>query len=88
LASLAIRYAVGYQRIAADNRLADPNLILAGQRLRIAAPTARQRVIQPGQTLSGVAVETHTSLHRLLTSNPWITNPDKIAAGAELTVAR
>jgi LysM repeat protein len=86
LAQLAVRYGVGYRRIAVDNGLPDPNLVRAGRMLRIGQPTPGVRVIQPGQTLSGLAIEAGTSVRRLLALNPWITDPDLIPAGAGLRV--
>jgi LysM repeat protein len=86
LASVALRHGVDYRRIAADNQLTDVNLIHPGQRLRIGQPTAGVRLIRPGDTLSGLAEATGVPLARLLALNPWISNPNRIPAGAGLRV--
>jgi LysM repeat protein len=86
LATIALRHGVDYQRIAADNRLADPNVIRAGQRLRIGQPTPGVRVIQPGETLGGIASASGLSVAQLLAQNRWISDPDRIPAGAGLRV--
>jgi LysM repeat protein len=86
LASVALRHGVDYRRIAADNQLADPNRIHPGQRLLIGHPTPGIRLIRPGDTLIGLATATGLTVRDLLTLNPWITNPDRILAGAGLRV--
>jgi LysM repeat protein len=86
LATIALRHGVDYQRIAADNRLADPNVIRVGQRLRIGPPAPGVRVIQPGESLVGIASASGVSVAQLLAQNSWISNPDRIPAGAGLRV--
>jgi LysM repeat protein len=86
LASIALRHGVGYRRIAADNRLTDPSLIRPGQWLRIGPPTPGTRLIRPGDTLGGLATATGRTVRELLVLNPWITDPDRIPAGAGLRV--
>ena len=86
LASIAVRHGVGYQRIAADNAIADPDVIAPGQRLRITAPSPNERVIAPGDTLSGLASATGQSVQQLLELNPGISDPDQIPAGGGLRV--
>lgn len=87
LASVALRHGVDYRRIAVDNQLTDVNLIRPGQRLRIGQPTPGVRLIRPGDTLSGLAKATGVPLARLLALNPWISNPNRIPAGAGLRVS-
>jgi LysM repeat protein len=87
LASVALRHGVGYQQIAEDNQLANPNLINPGQQLRIDQPSPGVRLIQPGDTLTGLAQETGVSVPQLLELNPWISNPNRIQAGAGLRVS-
>jgi LysM repeat protein len=86
LAAIALRHGVDYQRIAADNQLADPNVIRVGQRLRIGQPTPGVRVVQPGETLGGIASASGVSVAQLLAQNRWISNADRIPAGAGLRV--
>lgn len=86
LAAIALQHGVDYQRIAADNHLTDPNVIRAGERLRIGQPTPGVRVIQPGETLGNLAVATGLSIPQLLALNPGISNPNRILAGAGLRV--
>lgn len=88
LAQVALRHGVDYQRIAADNRLIDPNRIRPGQTLRIGAPTPAVRLIAPGDTLTGLATATGLSVHELRVLNPWIAHPERIPAGAGLRVRR
>uniref|UniRef100_UPI003F493591 LysM peptidoglycan-binding domain-containing protein n=1 Tax=Pseudonocardia sp. CA-138482 TaxID=3240023 RepID=UPI003F493591 len=84
LASVALRHDVDYRRIAADNRLTDPNLIRPGQLLRIGQPAPDVHLIQPGDTLSGLAGQAGLTVRQLRALNPWISNPDRIPAGAGL----
>ncbi|WP_051581803.1 LysM peptidoglycan-binding domain-containing protein [Pseudonocardia acaciae] len=86
LASIALRHGVDYRRIAEDNRLTDPNLIRPAQSLRIGHPTPGVQLIQPGATLTTLATATGLTVRDLLTLNPWITDPDRIPAGAGLRV--
>jgi nucleoid-associated protein YgaU len=88
LASVALRHGVDYRRIAADNRLPDPNLIRPGQPLRIGQPTPGVRLIRPGDTLGGLSTATGLTVRELRALNPWITDPDRIPAGAGLRVRR
>lgn len=88
LASIALRHNVDYRRIAADNRLTDPNRIRPGQTLRIGQPTPGVQLIRPGDTLTGLATATGLTVREVRALNPWITNPNRIPAGAGLRVAR
>jgi LysM repeat protein len=84
LASVALRFGVDYQRIAADNQLDNPNRIRVGQLLRIGTPTPGVQLIRPGDTLTGLAKTTGLGIRRLLELNRWITDPSRIPAGAGL----
>jgi LysM repeat protein len=88
LASVALRHGVDYRRIAAENGLTDPNLIRPGQALRIGQPETGVRLIQPGDTLTALAAATGLTVRDLRALNPWITNPNRIPAGAALRVLR
>lgn len=86
LAQIALRHGVDYQRIAADNRLVDPNRIHPGQTLRLGQPTPGTRLIAPGDTLTGLATTTGVTVRELRALNPWITRPSHIPAGAGLRI--
>jgi LysM repeat protein len=81
LAELAVRYGVPTEQLAEDNALADPDRILVGQTLRVGSPPAGVQVIAPGDTLSGLATQHHSSVSELMQLNPQIHDPDRIWAG-------
>ena len=88
LTSIALRYQVGFEQIAATNGVADPRVIRPGQRLRIPERAASTIVIAPGDTLSGLARRLGTTVDALRALNPQITNPNRITAGGQLRVPR
>ena len=88
LASIGLRYQVGFEQIAAANAVADPRVIRPGQRLRIPERAADTIVIASGDTLSGLARRVGTTADVLRALNPQITNPNRITAGGQLRVPR
>jgi LysM repeat protein len=84
LASIGLRYQVGFEQIATANAVADPRLIRPGQRLRIPERAANTIVITPGDTLTGLADRAGTTVQVLRALNPQITNPNRITAGGQL----
>ena len=87
LSGIAARYGTSVTALAAANKLADPNLIVAGQRLRVPAQVTMTstHVIQPGETLSGIAARYGTSIKALARVNK-LRNPGFIVAGSSLKV--
>lgn len=87
LAAIALHHGVGYELIAAENGLTDPDLIVPGRTLRIPEPAPGFTVIEPGDTLSAHAERAGLGIDRLLELNPHIADPDHITAGGRLRVS-
>jgi len=90
LAQIALRYGVSIADLASLNELADPNLILVGQRLFIPGGEAmragpRVHVVQAGETLSRIAQRYRVSLSALAAAN-GLADPDLILVGQRLTI--
>jgi LysM repeat protein len=101
LGAIALRYGTTVSELAAANHLANPNLIYAGQRLRIGgsspspstagtaatAPTTapQTHIVVAGDTLIGIASRYGTTVSALVTAN-HLANPNLIYAGERLTV--
>ncbi|HEX2035498.1 MAG TPA: LysM peptidoglycan-binding domain-containing protein [Chloroflexota bacterium] len=101
LSEIAARYGVSAADLARWNDLSDQRLIRVGQQLRLAAggntlaaPPAgagggsaegRQYRLQPGDTLSEVAVRHGVTLEALLRANPT-QNPHRVLAGTTLLI--
>lgn len=89
LSGIAYRYGVSYQELAAYNNIANPNLIYAGQTIRIPLghqrPSAQYYTIKPGDTLSQIALEFGTTVGALQQLN-GISNPNLIYAGRTIRV--
>lgn len=89
LSGIALRYGTTYQAIAALNGLPNPNLIYAGQTIRIPEDTGtppRYYTIQSGDTLSGIAVKFGTTAAELQRLN-GISDPNLIYAGTTIRVS-
>jgi N-acetylmuramoyl-L-alanine amidase len=88
LSGIAARYGTTVERLAAVNGLADPDVIIAGRRLRVpgsvTTATGSHRVAA-GETLSAIAARYGTSVPRLARIN-HLANPNFIVAGTTLTV--
>jgi LysM repeat protein len=98
LTSIAQRYGVSVESIRQANRLPDPDRILVGQMLVIpsvpetamdtsASSSARRYVVQPGDTLSALAVRFGVPLSTLVKAN-GISDPDRLLAGQTLVIPR
>lgn len=87
LSGIAARYGTTTSRLAAANNLSNPNLIIAGQRLRVPARLTMNSLhtVQPGETLSSIAARYGTSIAPLARVNK-LSNPNLIIAGAQLKV--
>lgn len=90
LSGIAQRYGTNYQTLAAMNGIANPNLIRAGQVLKVpgrgaAAPEAKTYTVQGGDTLSGIASKFGTSWQRLQQLN-GIADANRIYPGQVLKV--
>jgi LysM repeat protein len=84
LSSIAARYRTTVSALVAANELADPDFIVAGQSLRVRAPTVRHRV-RSGETLSGIAARFGTTVSSLARANR-LADPDYIVPGQSLRV--
>ena len=84
LSSIAARYRTTVAALARANDLADPNFIVAGQRLRVRTPVVRHRV-RSGETLSSIAARFGTSAARLARANE-LADPNFIVPGQSIRV--
>jgi LysM repeat protein len=88
LSGLAVEYETTIPVLLALNpRIKDPNLIYAGDELKVPPPTTKI-VIPAGANLWSLAKEYNTTVSLLLALNPKIKNPDLIFAGDELSVPK
>jgi LysM repeat protein len=96
VSGIAVRFGVSESALASQNKLNAGDAIYAGQQLVLpdsvgASPTpltpGRQHtyVIQPGDTLSGIAAQFGVSENALAAQN-GIQDPNRIVAGTTLTV--
>jgi LysM repeat protein len=87
LYSLARRYGVDVWTLASANGLVNPNRIYVGQRLCIPThrPAGVVHVVQPGETLSGIALRYGVSMWALAAANN-LTNPNHIYVGQYLSI--
>lgn len=92
LSGIASRYGTTYQKIAADNGIANPNLIYPGQTLKIYpgcdsgnTSDGNTYVVKPGDTLSGIAAQFGTTYQKIAADNN-IANPNLIYPGQVLVI--
>lgn len=93
LSGIASRYGTTYQKIAADNGIANPNLIYPGQVLKIygagggggSSSGAKTYTVKQGDTLSGIAAMFGTTYQKIAADN-GIANPNLIFPGQVLTI--
>ena len=92
LSAIAEMYGISPDELAAQNGIADPDMIYAGEQLHIgeggpavAAPSGRTHVVAAGETLSWVADTYGVTLDELLVAN-GIENPDYVYEGQVLTL--
>lgn len=82
LSEIAAKYGTTYQHLADINGISNPNVIYAGQVLKIdgAAVAAKTYTVKSGDTLSGIAAKYGTTYQKLAQIN-GISNPDLIHPG-------
>lgn len=88
LSGIAARHGTSVSALVRINDLEDPNLIVAGQRLRVGGRRgARMRTytVVAGDTLSGVATRFGTTVSALARANQ-VKNPNVIVIGTRLRV--
>ena len=99
LSSIANRLGTSVAALARDNNIANPNLIVAGTRLRVGgggggsvttgapAPVVRSasHTVRAGETLSSIATRYGTSVTALAKRN-GIANPNLVVVGTKLAV--
>ena len=95
LTAISRRHGVPIRRLVELNRIADPNRIFAGQRLRISsegstpsrapAPTTRIHIVNRGSTLWAIALRYGVSVSSIVAAN-GIANPSRIFAGQRLVI--
>jgi LysM repeat protein len=93
LSGIAARYGVSVHQIAAANRLRDPNLIVAGEVLRIPGHGGGDSVrsgsqmhrVSSGENLSGIAARYGVSVGALARAN-HLADPNLIVTGTKLRI--
>lgn len=93
LAEIALRFGTSVDALVAANGIADPRLIVPGQKLIIPAagptpqPTAGPQtyVVQPGDTLAAIAQRFGTTVQALVSANS-IADPALISVGQKLVI--
>ena len=88
LSGIATKYGTTYQQLAKINNISNPNLIYAGQVLKLsgtASVAAKTYTVQSGDSLSGIAAKYGTTYQRLAQINN-ISNPDLIYAGQVIKI--
>lgn len=93
MSGIAAKYGIPVNAlIAANPQIQDPNLIFAGQILKIPAvgnagkPIAKTYTVSVGDTMSGIAGLFDVNLNDLIKANPQIGNPSLIFAGQVLNI--
>lgn len=86
LSSIATRYSATYQTLASLNGLSNPNMIYAGQVLKVSgvASATRTYTVQYGDNLSSIATKLGTTYQSLAQRN-GLSNPNLIYPGQTLS---
>lgn len=91
LSAIAARHGTSVARLVKMNDLSNPNLIVAGQRLRVpgggGGSTRTSHTVRAGETLSTIAARYGTSIAAIARAND-IRNPNFIFAGQHLSIPR
>lgn len=92
LSGIAAKFGTTYQYLASVNGIADPNKISVGQVLKVPsagsskpASSGKKYTVVKGDTLSGIAKKTGTTVNALVQVN-GIDNPNLIHVGQVLTI--
>jgi LysM repeat protein len=87
LSGIAARHGTSVSALARLNRLADPDLIVAGQRLRLGGGGGSRRTytVVAGDTLSGIASRFGTTIAAVARAN-GVKNPNLIVVGSRLQI--
>jgi N-acetylmuramoyl-L-alanine amidase len=90
LSGIARQFGVDLGALIAENGITEPDRIFPGMILNLPAappppPTYNQCIVDPGDTLSGIAAQFGISLDRIIAVNPGI-NPDLIYPGQVLNL--
>ena len=86
VSGVAARYGVSVDAIVSANGLADADLIVSGERLRIPAKVVtRSHRVASGETLSSIAARYDTTVERLVKSNR-LADPNLIIEGQILRI--
>ena len=90
LSGIAARHGVSTSAIAEANRIADPDLVVAGTTLVIpdgsGGTSSVTHVVQPGETLSHIAAQYGVTISALASAN-GIADPNRIRSGVTLAVS-
>lgn len=91
LSAIAARHGTSVAALARANQLSDPDVIVAGQRLRVpgggGSGTGTSHTVRAGETLSGIAAKFGTSIAAISRANR-ITDSDRIFARQHLRIPR
>lgn len=85
LSAIAKQYSTTVTVLAQSNSLANPNLIVVGQKLRIPTGDGILYTIKAGDTLWDIATRQGISLAALKEANPHL-DPKRLAIGSTITV--
>lgn len=85
LYSISRLYNVPYTKIAADNELENPNVLVVGQTLVI-LEGIRRHTVTSGQTLYSIAASYGLTTSELIAANPQITKPSRIYPGQVINI--
>lgn len=85
LSAIAERHGTSVGAIATANGIKDPNLVVAGQRLRVPGDSSSTYVVRRGDTLSEIALRSGTSVRALARANR-LSDPNLIRVGQRLRV--
>lgn len=91
LSGIASKFGTTYQELARINNIKNPNLIHAGQVLKIntsnAAPKVETYIVKSGDTLSGIAKKFGTTYQKIAKDNN-ISDPNKIYPNQKLVIRK
>jgi N-acetylmuramoyl-L-alanine amidase len=87
LSAIAARYGTTADRLADANGIGNPNMIIAGARLRVpgGSSSAGSHEVRSGETLSSIAARYGTTIERIVGANK-LADPNMIVAGQTLRI--